>query len=153
MAKMRVHELAKELEIKSADIVTALAEKGTDVKAQSSIDEEQIAFIKKKFSLKEEEQKEKEAEKETGKTAENAEEKKEQKAKPRVLITSKGIVRTGARRSHGDGEKRRRRHSSDGEHRRHSKHSSEGKANIKHQEEKTGVKPQEEKVSAKPQEE
>ena len=153
MAKMRVHELAKELEIKSADIVTALAEKGTDVKAQSSIDEEQIAFIKKKFSLKEEEQKEKEAEKETEKTAENAEEKKEEKAKPRVLITSKGIVRTGERRSHGDGEKRRRRHSSDGEHRRHSKHSSEGKANIKHQEEKTGVKPQEEKVSAKPQEE
>ena len=28
MAKMRVHELAKELDIKSADIVKALGEKG-----------------------------------------------------------------------------------------------------------------------------
>lgn len=31
---MRVHELAKELDIKSADIVKALGEKGIDVKAQ-----------------------------------------------------------------------------------------------------------------------
>ena len=30
MAKMRVHELAKELDIKSADIVKALGEKGID---------------------------------------------------------------------------------------------------------------------------
>ena len=50
MSKMRVHELAKELEIKSADIVTALEEKGMEVKAQSSIDEEQITYVKQKFS-------------------------------------------------------------------------------------------------------
>ena len=36
MAKMRVHELAKELDIKSADIVKALGEKGIDVKATVS---------------------------------------------------------------------------------------------------------------------
>jgi len=42
MAKMRVHELAKELDIKSADIVKALGEKGIDVKAASSIDDDNI---------------------------------------------------------------------------------------------------------------
>lgn len=46
--------------------------------------------------------------------------KKEEKSKPRVLITSKGIVRTGER--HGKGERRRRRHS-EGEHKHHSKSS------------------------------
>ena len=38
MAKIKVHELAKELEIKSKDVITFLQEKGVDVKAaQSSI--------------------------------------------------------------------------------------------------------------------
>ena len=49
MAKMRVHELAKELDIKSADIVKALGEKGIDVKAASSIDDDNIEFVKTKF--------------------------------------------------------------------------------------------------------
>ena len=49
MAKMRVHELAKELEIKSADIVTALAEKGIEVKAASSIEDDNIVYIRTKF--------------------------------------------------------------------------------------------------------
>ena len=63
MSKMRVHELAKELEIKSADIVNALEKKGMEVKAQSSIDEEQIAYVKQKFSKnKTEEEKEEEEE-------------------------------------------------------------------------------------------
>ncbi len=143
MSKMRVHELAKELEIKSADIVTALEEKGMEVKAQSSIDEEQIAFVKMKFSKnnKEEAKEEKKDMKE-----EKAEEKKEEKAKPRKLITSKGVVRTGERR-HGDGERRRRRHSSDGEHRRRSRHSSEEKSNAASKEEKTIVAAQEVKAA------
>ena len=39
MAKIKVHELAKELEIKSKDVITFLQEKGVDVKAaQSSIE-------------------------------------------------------------------------------------------------------------------
>ena len=49
MAKMRVHELAKELDIKSADIVKALGEKGIDVKAASSIDDDNIEFVKNKI--------------------------------------------------------------------------------------------------------
>ncbi len=139
MSKMRVHELAKELEIKSADIVNALEEKGMEVKAQSSIDEEQIAFVKKKFSKNktEEVKEEKKDMKE-----EKAEEKKEEKAKPRKLITSKGVVRTGERR-HGDGERRRRRHSSDGEHRRRSRHSSEEKPSVETKEVKPLVAEQE----------
>ncbi|MCI8956685.1 MAG: translation initiation factor IF-2 [Eubacterium sp.] len=134
MSKMRVHELAKELEIKSADIVTALEEKGMEVKAQSSIDEEQISYVKQKFSK--------------NKTEEVKEEKKEEKAKPRKLITSKGVVRTGERRSHGDGERRRRRHSSDGEHRRRSRHSSEEKSTVETKEVKPLVAVQE--VKAEP---
>ena len=133
MSKMRVHELAKELEIKSADIVAALEEKGMEVKAQSSIDEEQITYVKQKFSK--------------NKTEEVKEEKKEEKAKPRKLITSKGVVRTGERR-HGDGERRRRRHSSDGEHRRRSRHSSEEKSSVETKEVKPLVAAQE--VKAEP---
>ena len=45
MAKMRVHELAKELDIKSADIVKALGEKGIDVKAMSSVDDSEGDMI------------------------------------------------------------------------------------------------------------
>ena len=102
MSKMRVHELAKELDIKSSDIIETLEKKGVEVKAQSSIDEENIKYIKDKFGGKKE----------------NAEEKTEEKAKPRVFITSKGIVKTGERK-HGDGERRRRRHSSESGERKH----------------------------------
>ena len=105
MSKMRVHELAKELDIKSSDIIEVLGEKGIDVKAQSSIDEASIEIVKKKFP------------------SAKSENKKEEKAKPRVLITSKGVVKTG--------ERRRRRHSSDGEHKHRSKHSSEVKEEVK----------------------
>lgn len=50
MAKMKVHELAKELEIQSKEIVTFLQEKGFEVKAaQSSVEDEMIQLVKKKF--------------------------------------------------------------------------------------------------------
>ena len=104
MAKMRVHELAKELDIKSADIVKALGEKGIDVKAASSIDDDNIEFVKTKF---------KNSQKES--SGEATEDEKKEKSKPRVIITSKGVIRRGERHSKGDGEKRRRRHG-DGEH-------------------------------------
>ncbi|MFQ9515001.1 MAG: translation initiation factor IF-2 [Eubacterium sp.] len=111
MAKMRVHELAKELEIKSSDIVQALEEKGIEAKAASSIDEDNIEYIKTKFGkVHKSDEKQK---------AEAKEPVKEEKVKPRVIITSKGIVKTGERRSRSEGERRRRRHS-DGEHRHHS---------------------------------
>lgn len=122
MAKMRVHELAKELDIKSADIVQVLNEKGKEVKAASSIEDEDINYIRKKYAAKSE-MNDKE------KAVETKEETKEEKAKPRVLITSKGVIRTGEKRSRTDGERRRRRHG-EGERRhhsgeRHSKSSSE----------------------------
>jgi len=54
MAKMKVHELAKELEIQSKDVLTFLQEKGFEVKAaQSSIEDEQIALVKGRFVKKE----------------------------------------------------------------------------------------------------
>ncbi len=130
MAKMRVHELAKELDIKSADIVSVLSEeKGIDVKAASSIEDDNIDFIRSKFGAKankESEKADKASEKET-KVAEKEETKdagEEKKAKPRVLITSKGVVRTGERRSHGDGERRKRRHSGEHKHHKHGEKSS-----------------------------
>ena len=64
MAKMKVHELAKELGIQSKEIVTYLKEKGMDVKAaQSSIEDEAIALVRERFGK---------GEKESGKTAGNA---------------------------------------------------------------------------------
>ena len=50
MAKMKVHELAKELEIQSKEIITYLKEKGMEVKAaQSSIEDEAIALVRGRF--------------------------------------------------------------------------------------------------------
>ena len=112
---MRVHELAKELDIKSADIVKALGEKGIDVKAASSIDDDNIEFVKTKF---------KNSQKES--SGEATEDEKKEKSKPRVIITSKGVIRRGERHSKGDGEKRRRRHS-DGEHHNSSEKNSQRK--------------------------
>lgn len=49
--KIKVHELAKELEIKSKDVITFLQEKGVDVKAaQSSIEGDAVEWVKKKFA-------------------------------------------------------------------------------------------------------
>lgn len=132
MAKMRVHELAKELDIKSADIVKVLGEKGIDVKAASSIDDDNIEFVKTKF---------KNSQKESSGEA-TGDEKKE-KSKPRVIITSKGVIRRGERHSKGDGEKRRRRHG-DGEH-HHSSDKKEKSAEAK----VTTEKKAEPKVEAK----
>ena len=53
---MKVHELAKELDIQSKDIIAFLNEKGIEVKAaQSSIDDAAVALVKKKFAKKAEE--------------------------------------------------------------------------------------------------
>ena len=50
MAKMKVHELAKELEIQSKEIITYLKEKGMEVKAaQSSIEDEAIDLVRGRF--------------------------------------------------------------------------------------------------------
>lgn len=53
MAKMKVHELAKELDIQSKDIIAFLNEKGIEVKAaQSSVEDDAIALVKGKFGKK-----------------------------------------------------------------------------------------------------
>ncbi|MDE7429750.1 MAG: translation initiation factor IF-2 N-terminal domain-containing protein, partial [Lachnospiraceae bacterium] len=50
MAKMKVHELAKELDRKSKELIDFLQAKGYEVKAaQSSIEDEAIALVKKEF--------------------------------------------------------------------------------------------------------
>lgn len=65
MAKMKVYELAKELEIQSRDIVSFLQGKGYEVKAaQSSIEDTQIGLVKREFSRKSEKPQEAEPQKE-----------------------------------------------------------------------------------------
>ena len=56
MAKMKVHELAKELDRKSKELIDFLQAKGYEVKAaQSSIEDEAIALVKKEFGKAEQE--------------------------------------------------------------------------------------------------
>ena len=51
MAKMKVHELAKELDRKSKELIDFLQAKGYEVKvAQSSIEDDAIALVRKEFS-------------------------------------------------------------------------------------------------------
>ena len=53
MAKMKVHELAKELDKQSKDVIAFLQEKGIDVKAaQSSIEDDAVAMVRKAFGGK-----------------------------------------------------------------------------------------------------
>lgn len=55
MAKMRIYEIAKSLNMKSTDLVNTLNENGFSVKSpQSNIEDAAIAFILKKFSPKQE---------------------------------------------------------------------------------------------------
>ena len=50
MAKMKVHELAKELDRQSKELVAFLQDKGYEVKAaQSSIEDDAIALVRKHF--------------------------------------------------------------------------------------------------------
>ena len=51
MAKMRVHELAKELDKQNKEILAFLQEKGVEVKSvSSSVEDDVIALVKKHFS-------------------------------------------------------------------------------------------------------
>ncbi len=83
MAKMKVYELAKELDIQSKEVISFLQEKGMEVKAaQSAVDEEQISIVRKKFG------KEKQAEeKET-----SVDEKKKEAVKPEEHKKKKTII-------------------------------------------------------------
>jgi len=96
MAKMKVHELAKELEIQSKDVLAFLQEKGFEVKAaQSSVEDDQIALVKGHFGKGEPKKVEKEEVKEEAPKAaaeakpakaENAEAKAAEPKKKKTII-------------------------------------------------------------------
>ena len=53
MAKIKVHELAKELDRQSKEIIAFLQEKGIEVKAaQSSVEEDAAALVRSAFGQK-----------------------------------------------------------------------------------------------------
>ena len=55
---MKVHEIAKELDVQSKDIIAFLNEKGIEVKAaQSTLDDDALGLVRKKFGKKEEPEK------------------------------------------------------------------------------------------------
>ena len=137
---MRVHEVAKELDVKSAEVVEFLAGEGVEVKAQSSIEDDNIEKVRKHFggakkSSAKKEDKEEKPKKTTAKkttkkaepkeekeetTEEEASEEKEEEKKPRVIITSRGVLKTGE--GSKDGKKKRKHRSSSGEHKHHGEH-------------------------------
>jgi len=87
MAKMKVHELAKELGIQSKEIITYLKEKGMEVKAaQSSIEDEAIALVRGRFK------KEDKTQKVTEKTVEEKAGKAEKAAAPETAKAEKNMA-------------------------------------------------------------
>ena len=53
MAKIKIHELAKELEVSSKEVITFLNDKGMEVKSHmSSIEDEAIDLVKGRFGKK-----------------------------------------------------------------------------------------------------
>jgi len=77
MAKMRIHELAKELELQSKDIIACLEGLGIDKKsAQSSLEDDQVTLVKEKLTGKKEVTAKVENKKENNEAAKAAEESK-----------------------------------------------------------------------------
>ncbi len=116
---MRVHEVAKELDIKSKDVVEFLAGEGVEVKAQSSIEDDNIEKIRKHFGEATEKKADPKEEKPEEKKEESSDDKKEEEKKPRVIITSRGMLKTGEGSKDG---KKKRKHKSSGEHKHHGEH-------------------------------
>ena len=52
MAKVKVHELAKELGVESKDVITFLGSKGIEAKAQSGVEDDMVSAVKANFSAK-----------------------------------------------------------------------------------------------------
>ncbi len=92
---MRVHELAKDLNIQSKEVVEFLATKGIEVKSASGLDEGQIDMVRKNFAKKSEA---KPAAKTEAKPAAKAEAKVEAKAEPKAEAKPEA--------KHADGEQR-----------------------------------------------
>jgi len=82
MAKIKVHELAKELDMQSKDVLSFLQEKGIEAKAaQSSIDEEAAQLVRGAFGGKKASAGTEEAKKESAKETVKAEEAKKEAPK------------------------------------------------------------------------
>ncbi len=159
---MRVHEVAKELDVKSKDVVEFLAGEGVEVKAQSSIEDDNIEKVRKHFggaskskaddkeekpkkstAKKKAEPKEEKAEEAEEKTEESSDEEKEEK-KPRVIITSRGVLKTGEGSKDG---KKKRKHRSSGEHKHHGEHKKRKKKSSSSESEGTTKKRRKKKSS------
>lgn len=93
MAKMRIYEIAKSLDMKSTDLVKELQENGFDVKsAQSNVEDDVIAFILKNFSPKKKSTENKTEEKKIEeKTQEKEAPKKEKKVNEEVEKKEKAL--------------------------------------------------------------
>ena len=78
MAKVRIHALAKELEVQSKDVIQFLTEKNIEVKsASSSVEEDVAGMVKARFAAQ-------------GKSAEKAETKSAEKSEDKAATKSEG---------------------------------------------------------------
>ncbi len=102
MAKMRVHELAKELDRQNKEILAFLQEKGIEVKSvSSSVEEDAIALVKKHFT-KNEKVKE---EKPMAKSGETGAEQPKKKKKIIIVGNPQNSKMQGQRPQQGGGKK------------------------------------------------
>ncbi len=124
MAKMRIHELAKEIDASSKDILQILQEKGLNVSTSAnSISDEDVEFVKNKLGKTGNEEKKiivsevKSATENEKEPVKEQSESKDEKPTTKVIYTTKGVVRrrNGENIRRPDGERRRR---PDGEHMR-----------------------------------
>ena len=102
MAKMRVHELAKELDRQNKEILAFLQEKGIEVKSvSSSVEEDTIALVRKHFT-KNEKVKE---EKPMAKSGETGAEQPKKKKKIIIVGNPQNSKMQGQRPQQGNGKK------------------------------------------------
>ncbi len=84
---MKVHEIAKELDVQSKDIIAFLNEKGIEVKAaQSTLDDDALGLVRKKFGKKEEPEKKAATEKKEAPKAEKSDSSNQEAPKKKKII-------------------------------------------------------------------
>ena len=88
MAKVRVHELAKELNIQSKDIINYLSGKNITVVAANSIEEDTITMVRKQFDKKGEQMNKNEEKEASNEAVKNESVKQEDKPKKKSSITA-----------------------------------------------------------------
>ncbi len=93
MAKIRVYDLAKQLNVESKDIVSFLAGKGIEVKSQSGVEGETLAMVEKQFGKSTAKAPAKKEEKPVAKEEPKAEKKPEQKKEASEKKPAEGQAR------------------------------------------------------------